>query len=57
MGWQTPLTACNPPPVNEDFAHDIRTIEAIKAVPAILEIVCQATGMGFAAVARVTDDR
>jgi signal transduction histidine kinase len=44
-------------PVNEDFADDIRLIEAIKAVPTILEIVCQATGMGFAAVARVTDDR
>jgi signal transduction histidine kinase len=43
--------------VNEDFADDIRMIEAIKAVPTILEIVCQATGMGFAAVARVTDDR
>lgn len=43
--------------MNRDFADDIRTIEAITVVPAILEIVCQATGMGFAAVARVTDDR
>lgn len=41
----------------EDFTEDIRTIDAIKAVPAILEIVCRTTGMGFAAVARVTDDR
>ena len=29
----------------------------IAAVPKILEVVCRATGMGFAAVARVTDER
>jgi len=43
--------------VNEDFADDIRTLDAIKAVPSILEVVCKSTGMGFAAVARVTRDR
>lgn len=32
-------------------------IGGIKAVPAILDIVCRITGMGFAAVARVTEDR
>lgn len=42
--------------MNPDFADDIRTIDAIEVVPSILEIVCQATGMGFAAVARVTGD-
>jgi signal transduction histidine kinase len=40
-----------------DFADDIRALDAIKAVPSILEVVCQTTGMGFAAVARVTEDR
>ncbi|KKC24950.1 GAF domain-containing sensor histidine kinase [Sphingomonas sp. SRS2] len=41
----------------KDFTDDIRLLDGIKAVPSILEVVCQATGMGFAAVARVTEDR
>jgi signal transduction histidine kinase len=40
-----------------DFAADIDSIQRIDAVPRILEVVCHSTGMGFAAVARVTDDR
>ncbi len=32
-------------------------ISRIKAVPTILEVVCRTTGMGFAAVAKVTADR
>jgi len=43
--------------MNDDFANDIRVVQAIDAVPSILEVVCQTTGMGFAAVARVTKDR
>ncbi len=39
------------------YASDIATIAGIRAVPTILEVVCDATGMGFAAVARVTEDR
>src|ERR1700692_4449883 len=39
------------------FAADIGSIQRIDAVPRILEVVCHSTGMGFAAVARVTDDR
>jgi signal transduction histidine kinase len=35
----------------------LKAINAIDAVPRILDVVCLATGMGFAAVARVTDDR
>lgn len=38
----------------EAIASDIAAIKAISAVPSMLKIVCQATGMGFAAVARVT---
>jgi len=35
----------------------VDAIGRIDAVPMILEVVCRATGMGFAAVARVTQDR
>jgi GAF domain-containing protein len=40
-----------------DFAADIDAIQRINAVPRILDVVCRSTGMGFAAIARVTDDR
>ncbi len=40
-----------------DHQADLDAIGSIKAVPTILDVVCQATGMGFAAVARVTEDR
>jgi signal transduction histidine kinase len=39
------------------FRKDISTISGIEAVPNILQVVCHATGMGFAAVARVTEGR
>lgn len=32
-------------------------VNSIAAVPTILDVVCRITGMGFAAVARVTDER
>jgi signal transduction histidine kinase len=37
------------------LARDVADVARIQAVAGILEIVCQMTGMGFAAVARVTD--
>jgi signal transduction histidine kinase len=40
-----------------EFDADITAVQRIAAVPRILEVVCRSTGMGFAAVARVTDDR
>lgn len=40
-----------------DFQADLSAIASIPAVPSILEVVCRTTGMGFAAVARVTEDR
>lgn len=40
-----------------EIAADIAAVQRIDAVPRILEIVCRSTGMGFAAVARVTDKR
>src|SRR5580693_10144149 len=39
------------------FQKDISIIRDIEAVPNILQVVCHATGMGFAAVARVTEGR
>jgi signal transduction histidine kinase len=40
-----------------DFRADIEAIGRIPAVPTILDVVCRTTGMGFAAVARVTGDK
>lgn len=40
-----------------DFQNDINAVQRIAAVPTILDVACRATGMGFAAVARVTEDR
>jgi signal transduction histidine kinase len=41
----------------DDFSKDIERISGIAAVPTILDVVLRMTGMGFAAVARVTKDR
>ena len=38
------------------IAQDIAAIARIEAVPRLLRVLCETTGMGFAAVARVTDD-
>lgn len=43
--------------VHTDYSADVAAIAHIAAVPTILEVVCRTTGMGFAAVARVTEDR
>jgi signal transduction histidine kinase len=42
---------------DEGLAQDVASVRSIKAVPTILDIVCRTTGMRFAAVARVTEDR
>jgi len=39
------------------FQADIDAVQRIDAVPRILQVVCRTTGMGFAAVARVTEQR
>jgi signal transduction histidine kinase len=39
------------------LSDEARAVRAIESVPHILDIVCRATGMGFAAIARVTEDR
>jgi signal transduction histidine kinase len=43
--------------MSEDFADEISAIADINAVSTILETVCLSTGMGFAAIARVTEAR
>jgi signal transduction histidine kinase len=40
---------------DEAIARDVAAVTRISAVPTLLKIICQNTGMGFAAVARVTD--
>ena len=50
---QPPVPA--PEDTPEALAADIEAIGRIASVPAILRLVCEITGMGFAAVARVTD--
>lgn len=43
--------------MNDDFSADIRSVQQIESIDSILEEVCRLTGMGFAAVARVTAER
>ena len=43
--------------MTDNFQADVTAIQRIDAVPRILEVVCHTTGMGFAAVARVTGER
>lgn len=40
-----------------EFKADLEAIEQIPVVDSILEVVCRSTGMGFAAIARVTRER
>jgi signal transduction histidine kinase len=41
--------------LSANIVADVAAISRIAAVPTILEVICRTTGMGFAAVARVTD--
>jgi signal transduction histidine kinase len=43
--------------VDHEFQADIDAIAGLPAVRTILNVVCRLTGMGFAAVARVTEER
>ncbi len=45
------------PDSGRSLQEDVALISSIDAVPTILEVCCRTTGMGFAAVARVTEDR
>lgn len=45
--------------INQDqkLRADVEAIQRISIIPSILDVICQTTGMGFAAVARVTEER
>ncbi len=43
--------------MKHDFSADIAAVQAVDDVREILRTICDITGMGFAAVARVTDTR
>lgn len=44
-------------PLRDDHPTDVAAIQSLAAIPSMLEVICRVTGMGFAAVARVTDER
>ncbi|WP_237144833.1 sensor histidine kinase [Pontibacter pamirensis] len=41
----------------DELLKDLEAVRQIPVVPTMLDVICQTTGMGFAAVARVTQDR
>lgn len=43
--------------LSTQLKSDIKKIQRIGIVPQLLDVVCRTTGMGFAAIARVTEDR
>ena len=43
--------------MTQNLKADVEDASRIGAVPKILEVICRTTGMGFAALARVTEDR
>ena len=43
--------------LDEVFIKNIEDVQAIKALPTILDVLSQSTGMGFIAVARVTQEK
>lgn len=45
------------PSLPQQFRADLDLISSIPAVPSILDVVCRTTGMGFAAIARVTEGK
>jgi signal transduction histidine kinase len=43
--------------IYDKLAADIEKVKQIAIVPTMLDVICQTTGMGFAAIARVTEDK
>jgi signal transduction histidine kinase len=52
-----PVDSSTASPDEAALARDVALIGRIDIVPALLEVAARATGMGFTAVARVTEDR
>ncbi len=49
------MTATSTPTLPAELVADVEVAGTVDVVPRILDVVCQTTGMGFAAIARVTD--
>lgn len=45
------------PALSRDLAGDIEAVAGISVLPTIMDVILRTTGMGFAAVARVTEER
>lgn len=43
--------------LDDELIDDIARVQRIVVVPSLLDVICQSTGMGFAAVARVTESK
>jgi len=43
--------------IQVDFSADVEAVMSIPIVPNLLEVICRTTGMGFSAIARVTDEK
>ncbi|WP_439583009.1 GAF domain-containing sensor histidine kinase [Dyadobacter bucti] len=43
--------------LDDELIDDIARVQRIPVVPTLLDVICQSTGMGFAAVARVTESK
>jgi signal transduction histidine kinase len=56
MHDQNPRGDSFPGDTPEEIARDISSVSRIESVPTLLEVLCETTGMGFAAVARVTEN-
>jgi signal transduction histidine kinase len=54
---EAPADRVPEPPLADALARDVARVGRIGVVPTILEVACKVTGMGFSAVARVTEDR
>jgi signal transduction histidine kinase len=51
-----PHQLTSPSDTAEEIERDIAAVNKLQAVPTLLEVLCETTGMGFAAVARVTEN-
>lgn len=52
-----PLVVEEKSPQTSQFSEDVESVSKIPIVPQLLDVVCSTTGMGFAAIARVTEER
>jgi signal transduction histidine kinase len=50
-----PTDSANAQDTAEEIARDVAAVNRLQAVPTLLEVLCESTGMRFAAVARVTE--